>query len=449
MKFVVIDDDPTGSQTVHDCLLLLKWDCSTLAKGFESKSNLFFILANTRSLSENDAKLTLEEICKNLKTVIALQAHEEEIIFISRGDSTLRGHNFLEPSALNSYLGPFDATFHIPAFIEGKRLTINGSHFVDKTPIDQTIFARDEIFGFETSNVKNLLFQKSKSQIKIEDIQNLLLPHIEILNDEENNIVFKKLKNLNNNQHVIVDIENYSQLKKFSLVIKKLARQKKFLFRTAASFISSISEKKSVTQSKKFVSNLRIRNKEKSFLPGLIIGGSYVKLSTMQLNNLLEIRNCNPIELDVFEFFKISSSDNNKKQMNLFKNKFLKEIRFSFEKGKTPVLFTSRKFMPLDSSELFNFYNSLACFIAELVADLKYEIGYLISKGGITTNMILSNGLNADYVYLEGQILTGISVVTCNLKNDKKLPIVTHPGNIGTKDSLVNIWKVFENKINF
>jgi len=56
MKFVVIDDDPTGSQTVHDCLLLLKWDCSTLAKGFESRSNLFFILANTRSLSENDAK---------------------------------------------------------------------------------------------------------------------------------------------------------------------------------------------------------------------------------------------------------------------------------------------------------------------------------------------------------------------------------------------------------
>ena len=105
--------------------------------------------------------------------------------------------------------------------------------------------------------------------------------------------------------------------------------------------------------------------------------------------------------------------------------------------------------MTLDYSEQFNFYNSLAFFIAELVADLKYEIGYLISKGGITTNVILSNGLNADYVYLQGQLLTGISVVTHNLKNGEKLPIVTHPGNIGTKDSLVNIWKVFENKNNF
>ena len=87
-------------------------------------------------------------------------------------------------------------------------MTINGSHFVDKTPINQTIFATDKIFGYETSNVKNLLFQQSKSQINFEDIQNLLLSDIEILNDEENNIVFKTLKNLKNNKHVVVDVEN-------------------------------------------------------------------------------------------------------------------------------------------------------------------------------------------------------------------------------------------------
>ena len=446
MKFVVIDDDPTGSQTVHNCLLLLKWDCSTLIKGFESKSNLFFILANTRSLSENDAKLTIEEICNNLKTVIATQNYEEDIIFISRGDSILRGHNFLEPSTLNKCLGPFDATFHIPAFIEGKRLTINGSHFIDKTPINQTIFARDKIFGYQTSNVKNLLFQKSKSQINLDDIQNLLLSDLEILSDENDNIVFKKIQNFKNNKHVIVDIENYSQLKKFSLIIKKLIKQKKFLFRTAASFISSISEKTSVPQGETFFSSLRIRNREKRFLPGLIIVGSYVEISTIQLNNLLKASTCEPIELNVFEFYRITSSRNKKRQRSLFKNKFLRDIRFSFEKGKTPVLFTSRKFMSLDDSDQLNFYNSLALFIAELVADLKYEIGYLISKGGITTNVILSNGLNADYVYLEGQILTGISVVTTDVKDDEKLPIVTHPGNIGTSDSLVNIWEILENK---
>ena len=277
MKFVVIDDDPTGSQTVHNCLLLLKWDYSTLVKGFESESNLFFILANTRSLEENNARLVIEEICKNLKFIIDSEKYEEEIIFISRGDSTLRGHNFLEPNAINICLGPFDATFHIPAFIEAKRLTINGSHFVDQIPVGQTIFAKDKIFGFETSNLKNLLFHKSKSQLNKDDIQNLFLSDLNILKNEENNIVFKKIKNFKDNKHVILDVENYSQLKKFCLTIKKLSKQKKFLFRTAASFISSISEKKSDLCDQRFFSNLRIRNKDKQFLPGLVIVGSYVK----------------------------------------------------------------------------------------------------------------------------------------------------------------------------
>ena len=68
-------------------------------------------------------------------------------------------------------------------------------------------FCKDKIFGYETSNVKNLLFQKSKYQINLEDIQNLLWSDIEILNDEEKNIVFKTLKNLKNNKHVIVDVK--------------------------------------------------------------------------------------------------------------------------------------------------------------------------------------------------------------------------------------------------
>ncbi len=450
MKIVVIDDDPTGSQTVNNCLLLLKWDYSTLVKGFECESNLFFILANTRSLSENDAKLTIKEICNNLKEVIAYEySKKEEIIFVSRGDSTLRGHNFLEPNTINNCLGPFDATFHIPAFIEGKRLTVNGCHFVDKIPVDQTIFAEDKIFGYKTSNIKNLLFQQSKSQINLDDIQNIKLSDFEILEVDEKNIIFQKLKNLKNNTHVIVDIENYSQLNKFSLVINKLSKQKRFLFRTAASFISSISDIKSNPQEDIFFSNVIRKNNENKFLPGLVVVGSFIELSTLQLKNLLKISRCEPIELDVFEFFRIISSENNQDKMKLFRNKLLLEIRSNLNKGKTPVLFTSRKFMSLDCSEQFNFYNSLALFIANLVADLKNEIGYLISKGGITTNVILSNGLKADYVYLEGQIITGISLVTYKLRNDEKLPIVTFPGNIGTQDTLLKVWSLLENKNNF
>ena len=115
--------------------------------------------------------------------------------------------------------------------------------------------------------------------------------------------------------------------------------------------------------------------------------------------------------------------------------------------GNTPILFTSREIVNLDNDkEQINFYNILAKFISELVADLKDEIGYLISKGGITSNFILSNGLKADYVYLEGQVMTGISLVTYKLKNEEKLPIVTFPGNIGKENSLLEVWGILENK---
>ena len=135
MKIIIIDDDPTGSQTVNGCNLILKWDYETLLKGLKDSSNLLFILANTRSLSKKDLKIRLKEICTSLNEIMNHSLFEgEEFVLISRGDSTLRGHNFIEPYIINELLGPFDATFYIPAFIEGNRTTVNGNHFVDNIP---------------------------------------------------------------------------------------------------------------------------------------------------------------------------------------------------------------------------------------------------------------------------------------------------------------------------
>ncbi|MEN9869736.1 MAG: hypothetical protein RLZZ171_719, partial [Cyanobacteriota bacterium] len=45
-KIIVIDDDPTGSQTVHSCLLLMQWDIDTLMQGLQDSAPIFFILSN-------------------------------------------------------------------------------------------------------------------------------------------------------------------------------------------------------------------------------------------------------------------------------------------------------------------------------------------------------------------------------------------------------------------
>ncbi len=442
MKIIVIDDDPTGSQLVHDCLLLLNWNYDTLLKGLLSKSSLLFVLANTRSLSENEVEKRIQEICNNLLTILIENNIQDNLLFVSRGDSTLRGHNFLEPYLINEYLGPFDATFHIPAFLEGNRITINGKHFVNGIPAHKTTFAKDIIFGYETNDLKKLLHKKSSSKIELKNIENL-----NCIDQQSSHQLKKYISNLKNNTHVIVDIDQFSQLDKFSEIIRELIKNKKFLFRTAASFLKAISNTENSKKSNFYYSQLRVRNNLNQFLPGLIIIGSYTDISTNQFKKLLEFDFFNAIEIDVEKFYKINVSKDKETQIYKLKNFILEKIRTTFKKSCIPVIYTSRKEKILENNlHQIDFYNSLSFFVAEIVADIKYEIGYLISKGGITSNTILNASFNVDYVYLEGQICSGISLVKVKLINNNYLPVITFPGNLGDDYSLKDVWRVIENK---
>ena len=449
MKIIIIDDDPTGSQTVNGCNLILKWDYETLLQNLQNSSNLLFILANTRSLSENDLKIRLKEICSSLKEVMSNSLFvEEEFIVISRGDSTLRGHNFIEPFIINELLGPFDATFYIPAFLEGNRTTVNGNHFVDNIPIHKTIFSKDKIFGFNTSNIKKLICEQSKNKLDLDDVENIFTKDFEVLKTNQSNKLYMYIKNLKNNKKVIVDIMDYSQLDEFSTIVRSLLKKKKFLFRSAASFISSLSNVKQTQKDHIYFSQLRRKNNNDQIMKGLIVVGSYVELTTLQLNKVLKISLCKPLEINVLKLYKYFKLEDNLNKINFLNNLIINTIRQILSQGNIPVLYTSREIVsPKDNNDFIQFQNFLSVFISEIVSAIKNEIGYLISKGGITTNIIISEGFEADSVYLEGQILPGISLVTFNLSKQKgKLPIVTFPGNIGNNMSLVKILEILENK---
>ena len=449
MKIIIIDDDPTGSQTVNSCNLVLKWDYETLLKGLKGPSNILFILANTRSLSETDLEIRLKEICSSLKEIMnnSLFA-EEEFVLISRGDSTLRGHNFIEPYIINELLGPFDATFYIPAFIEGNRTTVNGNHFVDNIPIHKTIFSKDKIFGFNTSNIKELIYEQSNYQLDFNNVENIFIKDFEVLETNQPSKLFMHIEKLKNNKKVIVDIMDYSQLDKFSSIVKSLLKKKKFLFRSAASFISSLSNVKQIQKDHIYFSQLRRKNNNDEAMKGLIVVGSHVELSTLQLNKVLDISLCKPVEINVFKLYEFFKLGDNLNQINSLKELILNSIRQNLSRDSIPVLYTSREIIsPTNENDLIHFQLFLSAFIAKIVSAVKNEIGYLISKGGITTNAIISEGLKADSVYLEGQILPGVSLVTFNLLKQKgKLPIVTFPGNMGNKMSLVQALEILENK---
>lgn len=132
-KIIVLDDGPTGSQTVHSCLLLTRWEQDTLRAALLDDSPLFFVLTNTRGMNAVRAATVTREVCRNLKltlTSLAAQGLHFNPIFVSRSDSTLRGHYPVETDVMTEELGGFDAHFLIPAFFEGGRFTRDSIHYL-------------------------------------------------------------------------------------------------------------------------------------------------------------------------------------------------------------------------------------------------------------------------------------------------------------------------------
>jgi uncharacterized protein YgbK (DUF1537 family) len=89
-KIVVLDDDPTGTQTIHGLPVITGWSVDTLAAELKNEQPVFYILTNSRSYTLPIARQMNAEIGHNL-TAAAAQAHREFVV-ISRSDSTLRGH---------------------------------------------------------------------------------------------------------------------------------------------------------------------------------------------------------------------------------------------------------------------------------------------------------------------------------------------------------------------
>ena len=447
MKIIIFDDDPTGSQTVYGCPLLLNWDEKTLEKAFKHFSPLIFILANTRSLSSVLAEKKTREICSSIKKFLAKQGYSiDDYFYISRGDSTLRGHGVLEPSILAEELGPFDATFHIPAFFEGGRITEDGIHYLNGIPVHKSDFGRDKIFGFSTSDLAKWIEEKSLGKIQAENILHIEIKQLEIAFNNEDG--FKSLlgflSKLENNISVVVNAKLPHHLEVLASAIKIISKEKRFLFRTAASFINSLSGLKANPKSTSDLVSLKSKNIDFEYKPGLIMVGSHVQLATDQLEILLKHNSCEGLEIPVSKLADIFALEDYQQSIIELEGILLSKIDNILRNKKIPVLYTTREEMKFSSHFIrMKFGLELAEFMAILVGKTTNKLGYIISKGGITTQILLQKGLNFNQVILKGQILPGLSVVQSD-SDQNNLPVVTFPGNLGNEKTLLESFTLME-----
>lgn len=424
---VVLDDDPTGSQTVHSCLLLTRWDPQTLKLGLQDRSPIRFILTNTRALPPAKAAEVTRSVCGALKEVMA-ELGCEQAIFVSRSDSTLRGHYPLETDVMAAELGPFDAHFLVPAFFEGGRITRNSVHYLRVgerwVPVHETEFARDAVFGYHHSYLPDYVQEKTQGRIRAEQVERLTLEQIRAG-------CLERLLSLEGNVCCVVDGETQADLDRFAQDVWAAIEQgKRFLFRSAASLLTALAQLPPQPvlpeQMGRFVRSDR---------PGVVIVGSHVQKSSQQLARLLQEPETQGIEVEVRRLLDPDAE---------LLPGILAQVHSAYEQGLTPVVYTSREELTFEKDAVemrLAFGQKVSRLLMGVVQGLPEGIGYLISKGGITSNDTLSVGLNLPAVRLLGQVYPGISMVITPADHPRfpNLPVVLFPGNVGEVDTLVLI----------
>lgn len=245
----------------------------------------------------------------------------------------------------------------------------------------------------------------------------------------------QRLLQLSGNQCVVVDGETQADLNTFASDILTAASQgKRFLFRSAASILTALA-----ALPPQPIAAENMAEYVRDGKPGAVIVGSHVKKTTQQLEALLQADGTEGIEVDVA---RLLNDDENQSATLL--TEILESIKTVHEAGKTPVVYTSRQELTFeDVNTRLEFGKRVSALLMDIVRGLPSDIGFLISKGGITSNDVLSTGLALTSARLMGQILAGCSMVLTPSDHPQfpNLPVVLFPGNVGDADALATSYR--------
>src|SRR4051794_2170903 len=169
---VVLDDDPTGTQTVRDLPVLTRWTAGDVAWALDQGTPALFVLTNTRSLGPDEAAARVREVVRTCLDAAARGG--VDVVFASRSDSTLRGHFPLETDVIAAETGAADAVVLAPAFPDAGRVTLDGVHWLragDRlTPVAESEFAADATFGYHASRLADWVAEKSAGAVPAADV---------------------------------------------------------------------------------------------------------------------------------------------------------------------------------------------------------------------------------------------------------------------------------------
>ena len=431
---IVMDDDPTGCQTVHDIPILTAWPVETLRAEFE-RSPAFFILTNSRSLPAREAIELNREVARNIVKAASLTGRH--FMVISRSDSTLRGHFRAEIETLTAEFGWQKAVkLCIPAFFEGGRFTIDDVHYVKEgdelVPAAETPYAKDPSFGFSSSNLKDYIREKMGGAVTREDVCSITL---EDIRRGGPGAVTGKLAGCRDGCFCVVNACERSDMDVVALAVYgAMERGKRFLFRTAAAIIPALIGlmPRPLLGAGDFVSPQNGC--------GLIVVGSFVPMSSRQLAHLLKHADVHGVELDVKRLLSGDGRGVIEWVMN--------EANRSIGQNRDMVIFTSRDLVTgATAEESIRIQADVAGALIGIVRGINAAPRYILAKGGITSHDIASKSLDVKRAIVAGQIIPGVPA--WRLGEGSRFPgmsYIVFPGNVGTETSMTDVVQALKSR---
>jgi uncharacterized protein YgbK (DUF1537 family) len=438
-KFVVLDDDPTGTQTVHDVFVITDWEETSIRNCFLDSRPLFFILTNSRALQESQTKELHTLIARRLWKVS--QETGIPYIIISRSDSTLRGHFPLEIDTLTQESAkegtPIDGVLLIPFFKGGGRYTVNDIQYirtgVTLLPVGESEFAKDKTFGYHASDLKEWCEEKTKGRVKAKDVLSISLDEIRELDYQG---IEDKLLNAYHCRIIIVNAIEDTDLEVFAIAFfRAVAQGKCFIFRSAASLVKVLAgaeERPLLTHDDLIAPSETIG--------GVVLVGSHVPKTTRQLQVLLRSQMVTGIEFNQYRVLEKGGLEDEVRTTTRLVESLIRA-------GNNVAVFTKRKRLDSDTGDpdkQLEISVKISNALVDVIGTLQVRPGFIVAKGGITSSDVATKALHIKKAMVMGQVIAGVPVWLSGEESKfPNLPYVIFPGNVGDDEALANVVESF------
>lgn len=466
---VVLDDDPTGTQSVADLPVLTRWDVADFTWAFshirENKTKpAVYVLTNTRSLDPAEAAARNEEVVRN-----ALAAAESpgsdaglRLGFVSRSDSTLRGHYPLEPDVIAATVAdvsgePTDGVVIIPAFPDAGRVTIGGVHYMrgtgdaagSLTPVAETEFAKDASFGFVNSEMAKYVEEKSQGRFAADSVVVLDLNIIRASTDPQISAkaIADAIESATDSTPIVADIVSENDLRALSLGLEEAERRgKKLLYRVGPPFVRARIGQEIRTE---LTGEEAYAGNTPSEAGGLIVVGSHVGVTTRQLKALTEQHSAARIvEIDVEKLIAETETAAGSGAAAQYLDETVDKVVEALHSGDV-IVHTSRLLIKTDDpAESLRIARTVSAAVVAVVnRTLKtFPPRFVIAKGGITSSDVAAHGLEIRHAIVRGPMLPGIVSLWEPVDGPAKgIPYIVFAGNVGDDQSLADVTRKLSN----